>query len=116
MPQLSLDIPHVLDRDEAARRLKEKFAAVRAEHQGSLSNFREEWQDHTFSFAFQALGMAVSGTVAVEPERVRLDAQLPLAAMFFKGAIEHRIRQEVGTLLVPNGAADENDQHGNHSP
>jgi hypothetical protein len=106
MPQLSMDIPHALERDEAARRLREKFAAVRAEHQDRLSQFREEWHDHTFSFAFHALGMAVSGTVAVEPSRVRLDAHLPLAAMFFKGAIEDRIRQEVGNLLVVKNVAD----------
>ena len=45
-------------------------------------------RDHTFSFAFRTLGMAVSGTVAVEPTRVRLAAALPLAAAFFKGTIE----------------------------
>jgi hypothetical protein len=113
MPQLSLDIPHVLSQDEAARRLKEKFAAAHAEHQGRLSDFRQQWQDHTFSFSFQALGMAVSGTVAVEKERVRLAAKLPLAAMFFKGAIESRIRHEVGGLLAGENTTDDTDQHGN---
>ena len=100
MPQLSLDIPHVLGLDEAARRLKERFTTARAEYQGHVSDFREEWRDHTFSFAFRALGMAVSGTVAVEQERIRLAAHLPLAAMFLKGAIEDRIRREVGILLA----------------
>ena len=99
MPQLSLDIPHALSQDEAARRLKEKFAAAQAEHQDRVSDFREEWQDHTFSFGFKVLGMAVSGSVAVEPEKIRLAAELPMAAALFKGAIEDRIRQEVDTLL-----------------
>jgi hypothetical protein len=35
----------------------------------------------------------------VEPERLRLTAGLPIAAMIFKAAIEDRIRQEVGSLL-----------------
>jgi hypothetical protein len=100
MPRLLIDIPHVLGQDEAARRLKEKFAAMRAQHHGHVSDVREQWQDHTFSFDFRALGMAVSGTVAVERECVRLAANLPLAAMLIKGAIEDRIRQEVGNLLV----------------
>ena len=99
MPQLSLDIPHLLGQDEAARRLKEKFAAARTEYQNNVSDFREEWRDHSFSFAFRVLGMAVSGTIAVEQERVRLATDLPLAAMFFKAAIEDRVRQEVGALL-----------------
>ena len=99
MPQLSLDIPHLLGQDEAARRLKERFAAARAEYQSNVSDFKEQWCDHTFSYAFKVLGMAVSGTIAVERERVRLATDLPMAAMFFKAAIETRIRQEVGALL-----------------
>jgi hypothetical protein len=101
MPKLLLDIPHSLGQEEATRRLKEKFAAARAEYQGQVSNFSEEWQDHTFSFGFHALGMAVTGTVAVEDAKVKLATNLPLAAAFFKGAIEERLRQEVGKLLVP---------------
>jgi hypothetical protein len=100
MPQLKLDIPHALDPDEAARRLKQKSAAMLAEHKDRLTGFREEWLDHTGSFAFRALGMDVSATVAVEPQRIRLAASLPLAAMIFKSVIEQRIRQEVGSLLA----------------
>ena len=44
--------------------------------------------------------MAVSGTVAVEPDQVKMDAELPFAAMFFKGVIEQRLRHEVGSLLA----------------
>ncbi len=114
MPQLSLDIPHVLGLDEAARRLKEKFAAAHAEYQDRVSDFREEWRDHTFSFAFRVLGMAVSGTVAVEQERIRLAANLPLAAMFLQGVIEDHIRREVDSMLASHGTADDTDRPGNH--
>jgi len=105
MPRLTLEVPHSLGLDEAMRRLKDKFAAARAEHEGSVSNFREEWRDHTFSFAFHAMGMGVSGTVAVEPDQVKVLADLPFAAAFFKGAIEQRLRQEVGVLLASEKAA-----------
>ena len=107
MPQLLLDIPHVLSQDEAARRLEERFTAARAEYQDRISDFREERRDHTFSFAFRALGMAVSGTVAVEREWIRLAASLPLAAMLLKGVIEDHIRREVGSLLAPNQPTDD---------
>ena len=91
-----MNIPHLLGQDEAARRLKERFAAARAEYQNNVSDFREQWRDHTFSYGFKVLGMAISGTIAVEEKMVRLATDLPLAAMFFKAAIEDRIRQEVG--------------------
>jgi hypothetical protein len=100
MPRITLDVPHTLGLDEAMQRLKNKMAAARAQHHDKVSNLREEWRDHIFTFAFQAMGMAVSGTVAVEPNQVRLNAELPMAAAFFKGVIENRIRQEVGALLT----------------
>jgi hypothetical protein len=100
MPRLTLTVPHSVGSDEAKRRLKDKLAAALSEHGDRLSDFREEWRDHALSFGFRALGMAVTGTVAVEPEQVRVDADLPFAAMLFKGAIEQRLRQEVSTLLA----------------
>jgi predicted NBD/HSP70 family sugar kinase len=100
MSKLILEVPHSLDQEEATRRLKEKFAAALAEHHGDVSPIRNEWKDHTFSFAFQALGMAVSGTVAVEHKAVKLAAELPFAAMLFKRAIEERLRKEVDAVLA----------------
>ena len=100
MPRITLEVPHSLGLEEATRRLKDKFAAAKAEHGARVSNLREEWRDHTLSFALKAMGMGVSGTVAVEPAQVKLDAELPFAASFFKGAIEQRLRQEVNTLLA----------------
>jgi len=100
MPRLTLEVAHALGLEEAMHRLKEKFAAAMAEHRDRVSDFQEEWNDNTFSFAFKALGMAVSGSVAVEPALVRVRADLPLAAAFFKGTIEDRLRHEVGRLLA----------------
>ena len=105
MPKLSMEVSHALGREEAARRLKEKFAAARAEHEGHVSDFQEQWEDHTFTFAFRALGMAVSGTVAAEDDRIRLAADLPFAAMLFKGPIEDRIRQEVDRMLASDACS-----------
>jgi hypothetical protein len=105
MPRLTVEVPHALGLEEATQRLKTRFAAARAEHQDRVSNFREEWSDHTFSFAFQAMGMGVSGAVAVAAEKVKLHVDLPLAATFFKGAIEDRLRREVGELLAARTGA-----------
>ncbi|MCE5302809.1 MAG: polyhydroxyalkanoic acid system family protein [Planctomycetaceae bacterium] len=100
MPKLSLDIPHSLGQEEALRRLKVKFAAALSQYGDRVSDYREQWEDHTFSFGFKTLGMSVSGTVAVEPEYIRLAASLPLAAMLVKGAIEEQLRREMDRLLA----------------
>jgi hypothetical protein len=100
MPRLKFAVPHSLGSDEAARRLKEKLAAALAEHGHHLSDYHEQWRDHTLDFGFRAMGMAISGTVAVEPSQVLVEAELPFAAMLFKGTIEQRLRAEVGAVLA----------------
>jgi hypothetical protein len=100
MPQLTLEVPHNLGRDEATRRLKEKFDFARETFKGQVSDLHEEWKDQTLTFGFKAVGMAVSGTVAVEDALVRLTAELPWAAMLAKGMIEQRARQELGQVLA----------------
>jgi hypothetical protein len=107
MAKWSMEVPHGLSQDEAARRLRARFAEAVAEHDGQVRDLRQEWVDHTYSFAFRAMGMAISGTVAVEPNRVRLAAELPLAAMFFRGAIESRLRREMDDLMASRGGTSD---------
>lgn len=100
MPQLSLEIPHALGQAEAAQRLKDHFDAVRGMYESQVSNLNHQWDGHTFTFGFHALGMKIDGTVAVEPAKVAVAASLPMAAMLFKRTIEDRIRQEVDKILA----------------
>ena len=100
MPQLAVEVSHTLGQEEAARRLRQRFADVSASYNSQVSNLRQEWNGHSFSFGFHMMGMNIAGTVAVEPARVKLSTNLPFAAMLFKGAIESRIRQEVAEVLA----------------
>jgi hypothetical protein len=100
MPQLSIDLPHTLGQEEAARRLKERFEFATEMYRSQLKDFNQQWDDHTFSFGFHAMGMKVAGTLAVEPAQVKLNVNLPLAAMLFKKTIEERVRHEVGRMLT----------------
>jgi hypothetical protein len=99
MPHITMEAPHQLGQVEAMKRLKDKFDSARAQYGSQVRNLDEQWVDQTLDFSFTAMGMGVSGKVKVEDRSVRLDADLPLAASFFKGAIESRIRSELGNLL-----------------
>lgn len=101
MPRISFEYPHTIGQEEATRRLKEKFDAAHAEHGDRVDGLHHEWQDNKFFFAFQAMGMAVGGSVAVEPEKVVIEAKVPLAAMLMKRPIEKRLHREVEELLAP---------------
>jgi hypothetical protein len=100
MPKISMTTTHSLGREEAARRLKEKFDAVRQRYGSHVNNLEENWKDHTFSFSFRAMGMGINGIVHVDDNAVKLDAHIPLAAMLFKSSIERQISQELGGLLA----------------
>ena len=100
MPKLSMETAHELGQEEATKRLKAKFHVVRQQHGHKAADLVEQWEGNVLSFAFKAMGMAVSGTVTVEDALVKLDAKLPLTAMMFKGMIEKGIRKELGDVLT----------------
>jgi hypothetical protein len=100
MPQLTMEVSHALGQEQALERLKEKFSMAKDAYRAHLSEFREQWNQSTLDFGFRAAGMNVSGTLAVEAAAVRLHAELPWAAMMFKGMIEKQVREELGKLLT----------------
>ncbi|NQT39586.1 MAG: polyhydroxyalkanoic acid system family protein [Planctomycetes bacterium] len=100
MPRLSMSHPHSLGREEAMRRLKEKFDATVAENEGQLKDVEAQWTDAGLTFGFKAMGFAVSGTVGVREGAVDVAVELPLAAMMVRGMIESRLRGELETLLA----------------
>jgi hypothetical protein len=85
-----------LGREEATRRLKEQAAKARDQ----VTELEEQWNNHSLTFRFKAMGFGVSGTMAVEDTAVTFDVSLPLAAMMVKGMIEQRLRQEISGVLA----------------
>lgn len=100
MPSISMSVPHALGQDQAVARLKAGFGMAREGYQKQVNDLVEEWDGNLLKYSFKTLGMAVSGTVAVEPAEVRLTASLPLAAALFRGMIEQQIRDQMTRLLA----------------
>ena len=96
MPRLSMQIPHALGHEEATRRIKEQIPKAR----DKVTDFDEQWQDHTLTFRFHAMGFKVGGTLAVEDAAANLDLDLPLALWIAKAKIEEGVRQELGVVLA----------------
>ncbi|MGA2063432.1 MAG: polyhydroxyalkanoic acid system family protein [Thermoguttaceae bacterium] len=100
MPKLTVDVDHALGRDEAARRLKHEIERSNARGELPVTDVTQQWQDYILSFAFQAMGIKVTGTLTVEDNRVVVDAELPLSAMVLKAMIQQQIRHELGQVLA----------------
>ena len=80
-----------------------EFAKER--NQGKVQDLVENWQGNNLNFSFKTYGFDVSGTVAVEPNAVRIDSKIPFAAMMFKGKIEQTLKDELAKLLASPRAA-----------
>jgi hypothetical protein len=100
MPSLKLTIPHALGQEEAAKRLRGMLAKIKARHGDQVTDLKEDWNGDAVDFSFKTFGMSITGNVAVGPDAVNLDGQLPFAAMMFKGKIESTVREELEKLLA----------------
>jgi hypothetical protein len=100
MPSLKLAFPHQLGQPEAVARLKNLLTKVKDKYQDQVSNLSESWNENTLTFSFTTYGFKVAGDVIVEPTEVRLDGQIPFAAMIFKGKIESALREQLARQLA----------------
>ena len=100
MAQLKMEAPHKLGKDEAAARLKQQLDKRRDEFQQHVKNLETNWSGEELAFSFSAVGFQVGGTLAVDDDRVQVNAQIPLPALMFKGKIEEMFQQQMGLLLT----------------
>lgn len=100
MPSLQLTFPHQLGQEEAVARLKNLLTRVQEKYQAQVSDLHQAWNGNTLAFSFSTYGFKVAGDVIVDPSEVRLDGQIPMAAMIFKGKIENAIRDQLAKELA----------------
>ncbi len=51
-------------------------------------------------YSFSTYGFNIKGDIDVEPDQVKVNGNLPFAAMMFKGKIEQTVREELEKLLA----------------
>ncbi len=99
MPRLSITVPHNLGTEEALRRLRERYDAVKARYGQELEGLEGRWEGDTLHCRLETHGLTIQGTVTAEPQYVHVNANLPLAAMMFKGVVTKRVRDELEKIL-----------------
>jgi hypothetical protein len=99
MPSMKMSIQHNLPREKAIERLKNMTEQIKKQYGNMVQNLSESWSNDTGSFSFTVMGFDVSGNVKVEDREVKLDGQIPIAALAFKGRIESVIRDKMTELL-----------------
>jgi len=101
MPSFNSEIPHELGKEQAIGRLKKFTELIRAKFKDQVSNFEESWsEENTLDFSFKSFGFKLGGKITVEEELVKLDGDLPFAALAFKGKIEKEFREQLSKALA----------------
>ena len=100
MPALKMNFPHQLGSQTAQERLQTLLAKVKHRYGEQVSNLRESWSDNVLDFGFSTYGFGIQGKMTVEENEVRLDGQIPFAAMMFKGKIEQALRDTMNKTLA----------------
>ncbi len=100
MPKMSLAVPHALGQEAAIERLKAFPEKLKQKYQGQVSDMQESWAENVLKFGFTMFGFGFKGAVTAEPSDVKLDCDLPFAAMMFKGKIEQEFKDNLSKLLA----------------
>jgi hypothetical protein len=105
MPSFNMSVPNPLGQEEALSKIQNLLGQVKEEHGDKISDLQESWSGNTGTFSLTAMGMKVSGTLAVKPDEVTIDGNIPFAAVPFKGQIEKVIREQAEKVLTPAASA-----------
>ncbi len=99
MPRFSVQVDHQLDQSEAVSRLQTLLEKIKTRYQDQLSGIEESWAGNILDFKFSSYGFKIKGVLTASGSDVKIDGDLPFAAMMFKGRIEQTIRDELVKLL-----------------
>ena len=99
MAKITTQVPHTLQKEEAATRLRDELEKRRGELEQHVSDLEANWTGEELAYSFSTFGFKVNGTLQVEQDLVKVNANVPMPALMFKGKIEQTIQDEFGELL-----------------
>lgn len=92
MPGFQTEVTHDLGQAAAVEKLKGFLDQVKERYPKEISEIQGTWSENVLSYEFTTFGIKVDGTLTVEDDTVRMEGNLPFAAMMFKGKISESIK------------------------
>ena len=99
---VTINLPHSLGKDEARRRIESGFGTLRQQMtggMGALVSFQERWDADELHFEGGALGQKICGRLAVLPDSVRIELDLPEMLAMIADRITGTLKREGQKLL-----------------
>jgi putative polyhydroxyalkanoate system protein len=99
MPSFNTEVSHSLGKEQARQRLESFLDRAAQVYKDQIGELTGEWSGDTLNFKMTTYGIAINGNLAVEEETVRIQGQLPFAAVAFRGKIEKGFAKEIERAL-----------------
>jgi hypothetical protein len=96
---VTVSIPHKLSQEEARQRIVRGLAKLQTEQAAKLAQVQESWTGNHLDFSLSAMGQALSGRVDVDPDKIRLEVDLPWMLAMFAEKFRPRIEEEGRKML-----------------
>lgn len=100
MPGFSTEVSHSLGQEVAQQRLESFLQKIIERYKDQVSDISGEWVGNVLDFSMTTYGINIKGKVIVEEDKVRMDGELPFAAMMFKGKITNEIQEALQKALA----------------
>jgi putative polyhydroxyalkanoate system protein len=100
MPKFGATVPHKLTKDEARSRLERLAEAIGKKYEGKVSDLSQSWDGDTLNFSAKTFGIQLKGAITVADHELKLDGELPFAAMMFKGKIESDFKEQLERIVA----------------
>jgi putative polyhydroxyalkanoate system protein len=100
MPKFGVTVPHKLGKENARSRLEQLIQILEKKYEGKVSDIDQSWDGDTLRFRVKTFGIQLSGNIAVSDNELKLDGELPFAAMMFKGKIESDFKEQLERLVA----------------
>lgn len=94
---IAISIPHELGQAEARRRIEQGFGRI--EKQFGEGTLEKTWAGERLSFSVNFMGQAVSGSLDVLEDAVRMEVLLPNLLGMIAGKLKGRLQKE-GRLML----------------
>lgn len=96
MAKFNVAVPHGAPRQTAVTKLRSFADQIRDSSAIEVTDVQETWDENgNLEFSFKAMGMSISGKMAVCEENVTVSGTIPFAALPFRGAIESQIAEKI---------------------
>jgi hypothetical protein len=96
---LVASVSHGLGRRKARQRIESSLHEIRAHLMAFATSVEEQWTEDRLDFRLIALGQAISGSIDVFEDFVRIEVMLPGMLSVLRGKISTRIREHGLKLL-----------------